>query len=181
MKRSILLLLLCGIFASLFIGCLTTNEFNYIERSIKKEISPAKVKTKFKFAFGPISLSTARSIVNFTKDGEEASKYLKEIQRVQVGVYEVHEAERASQLRIPRKVEQKLEKLGWEIFIRIKEKDEHVNLFYKQISKHVSGLYMIVLEADEMVIVEVLGNLEQIIEQAIQEHGFPQRGMIDVS
>jgi hypothetical protein len=168
-------------FVILFTGCLTTNEFNYIERSIKKEISPAKIKTKFKFAFGPISLSTARFIANFTHDGQEASKYLKEIQRVQVGVYEIHETEKSSQLRIPRKVEQKLEKLGWEMFIRVKEKDKHVNLFYKQINKHVSGLYVIVLEADEMVIVEVLGNLEQIIEQAIQEHGFPQRGMIDVS
>ena len=38
-------------------------EFNFIERSIKKQIYPSNVRTKFKFSFGAVSLSTARSVV----------------------------------------------------------------------------------------------------------------------
>lgn len=180
MKKLKLILLLSGIliFCS---ACLTSSEFNHIEQAIIKEIHPAKVKTNFKFSFGPISLSTAETFVSFTDEGREASKYLHEISKVQVGIYEIEKTSRPFQLKIPHRVEKELNELGWEIFIRAKEKDEHVNLFYKQVNEHIGSLYVIVLEKDEMVIVEVRGRLDKLIEEAIQKHGFPQKEMLKSS
>lgn len=182
MKKLNLILWLSGILILLFAGCMPSNEFNYIERAIRKQIYPAKIKTKFKFSFGPISLSTIKTVVNFTDASDEAISYLAEIKKVQVGVYEIRNVDRSSQLRIPPDAEKKLNELGWEIFIRVKEKNEHVDLFYKQINKYISSMYVIVVEDDELVIVEVKGKLDRLIEKAIQEPGFPhQKGMFNFS
>ena len=58
MRKLNLIILLCGILFLCY-GCITSSEFNYVEREIKKQIYPIRVKTNFKFSFGPISLSTA--------------------------------------------------------------------------------------------------------------------------
>ena len=168
--RKYTLIFLFGAILLICNGCLTSNEFNYIERTIKKESHPVKVRTNFKFSFGPISLSTVRKFVNFTDEGKKANKYLTEIDNVQVGVYEI-QTDQLYHLKIPYNVEQKLNNLGWQMFVRVKGKDEHVNLFYKQINEQLSSLYVIVLEDEELVIVEVKGKLDALIEQAIHEHG----------
>jgi len=122
-----------------------------------------------------------RCIVRFTDAKEEALQYLKEIDKVQVGVYEIEHGDRASKLMIPRDVEDKLIDSGWELFVRVKEKDEHVDLFYKQINDHVSSIYVIVLEPEEMVLVELKGDQEKIIDTEIREHGLPHREILDIS
>jgi hypothetical protein len=182
MKKLTLILLICGILLPIFSGCmLPSREFCYIEHEIRKQISPAYVNTVFKFSFGPISLSTARMIANMADADDDAVMYLREIQRVQVGVYEIRGTHKCSEFDIPRSVNEKLTELGWERFIRVKERDERVQLYYRQVNKWVGSLYVVVLERDEMVIVEAIGNLERIIDKALHDHHFPQNDFREIS
>ena len=153
-------------------GCMTNGDFNFIEKSIRHQIYPAKLKTNFKFSFGFTSLTSARLITSFIDDAEEATMYLREVKKVQVGVYEINKAKDVSRFQIPREAEKRLLRKGWTPFVRVRERGGgQVDLFYKQISNHTASIYAVVLEHDELVIVEIKGRLEKILEKAIQEHG----------
>ncbi|NVM03575.1 MAG: DUF4252 domain-containing protein [Candidatus Helarchaeota archaeon] len=173
MRKSLAVLWVSGIFILLCSGCMTSNDFNYVEKSIENEIYPATMKTNFKLSLGPVMLSPLKTIVNLTDRKDKASPYLDEISNVQFGVYKIDKTNKSPKLKIPPIVEEKLNKSGWEIFIRVREKNEMVEFYYRQISKDIIGIYAIVLNADNLVIAEMRGRLARIIEKAVQEHGFP--------
>ncbi|MBD3287581.1 DUF4252 domain-containing protein [candidate division KSB1 bacterium] len=156
-------------------GCIPTRDFEFIEDAIRSDLhSDIHLKTNFKFSFGPVSISTIRLFVDLADADNEAEMYLKEIKRVQIGVYEVrHNRFGKGRVRIPLKVRDKLEEMDYELFINARERGEHVNLYFKELNRYFSSLYIIVFEDDELVILEVRGNLENMIEKAIQEHGVP--------
>lgn len=175
MKYKIILILMISALFIVITGCIPSRDFEFIEDAIRSDLhSDLHIKTNFKFAFGPVSLSTIRVFVDLVDADDEAEMYLKEIKQVQVGVYEVRRYQNsAGRVHIPLKVRNKLEELGWELFVNARERDEHVNLYYKQLNNYVGSLYVIVFENEELVILEVRGNLENMIEKAIQQHGVP--------
>lgn len=178
MRNQIKLFSISALLMVMLSGCVTTGEFNFVERSIRKQISPSKVRTNFKFSFGPVSLSTIRAVVRLSDADEEALKYLTEIDKVQVGVYEIDRIDHNTRMIIPQDVEDKLTDSGYELFVRVREKDENVNLYFKQISEKVCSLYCIVLEEDEMVLVEVKGRLDNLIQEALRERGVPDKDIL---
>ena len=101
MRKSLILLLLSGMFLWIT-GCNTSGDFNYVERAIRKQIHPARLKTEFKFAFGPVSLSTAKMFVRFADTDDEVIDYLREISHVQVGVYKIRNRKHESRWMIPK-------------------------------------------------------------------------------
>lgn len=158
----IVFLLLC------FTGCRTSADFNYIEKSIRDQIYPAKLDKDFKFSMGSLSMKMLNGLVH---DEEEANAYLKEIKKVQVGIYKIRNTEKRSTFRIPFKVEKCLVEKGWESFVRVhKRHGDNVLLLYRQLSKNEAGMYAITLEHNELVIVEINGNLDNILKKAIYEH-----------
>ena len=170
MKKSSLLLLLLGITIIWSSGC-TTNEFNDVQHAIEKQIQPAKTKTHLKLNLGPVLLFPVKTIVNLIDTEDEASPYLDEIMKVQVGVYKIKKTNQPAELKIPDTVKKVLLESGWEIFIRVREKNEMVECYYKQKSEDIIGIYTIVLDDDNLIIAEVRGRLDRIIEKAVQERG----------
>ncbi|MBN2012847.1 DUF4252 domain-containing protein [candidate division KSB1 bacterium] len=171
MRKAMFIIVIAGLLP-MFSGCMTSHEFNYVERAIRHQIRPANIKTNFKFSFGPLTLAPARIITHYVDDAKEADMYLREIKKVQVGVYEIRNTDDRSKFRIPRDAEKKLTDLGWEPFVRVRERDgQQVDIFYKTISDRMASIYAVVLDHDELVIVELKGRLDRIIEKAIQEQG----------
>jgi len=177
MIRYVKIMITSALLMMLSSGCMTNGEFNFIERSIKKEIYPSTVRTKFKFSFGAISMSTARSVVRLADADEEALNYLNEIDKAQIGVYEIEHREESADRLIPHDVEERLNRSGYHIFVRVRERGENVNLYFKEISDSCCGLYCIVIDNDELVIVEVQGRLDKLIEEALNERSVPGRGV----
>jgi len=159
-------------------GCVN-NEFNYIERSLRRQLEPADLKTNFKLSLGPISMSAIRGIVSFTDADQMAIKHLKNIRKVQVGVYELHDGNVENiKLEVPANAVSKLKKLGWEVFVRVKEKDESVVLLYKDLGRNYGSMYVLTINESEVVIVEVVGNLENIIEEALDKKSFSHKDIV---
>ena len=149
-------------------GCRTSADFNYIENSIRDQIYPAKLDKDFKFSMGSHSM---KMLSGFVDDEEEANAYLKEIKEVQVGIYKIRNTEKRSAFRIPLKVEKCLVEKGWEPFVRVHKKHgDNVLLLYRQLSENEAGMYAITMERDELVILEINGNLGSILEKAICKH-----------
>ena len=172
MKKSSFLLFLLGITIIWSSGC-TTNEFNDVQHAIENQIQPAKTKTHLKLNLGPFLLFPVKTIVNLIDTEDEASPYLDEIMKVQVGVYKIKKTNQPAEFKIPDTVKKVLHESGWETFVRVREKNEMVECYYKLKSEDIIGIYAIVLDDDNLVIAEVRGRLDKIIEKAIQEHGFP--------
>ena len=152
----------------IFSGCRTSNDFNYIENSIQKQIYPVKLVKDVKFSIGSFSM---RILNGFVDNDEEAGMCMKEIKNIQVGVYKVHNVDKSELFQIPSNVEKTMIGKGWEPFVRVRKKNvENVVLFYRQLSKKRMSICVIALERDELSIVEITGNLENILSKAICEH-----------
>jgi hypothetical protein len=152
-------------------GCRTSADFNYIEDSIRGEIYPANLNRDFKLGIGSLSIGILKGFID---DEEEADAYLKEIKAVQVGIYTISNSEKSDSFRIPGNVEQCMIKKGWEPFVHVRsKKGENVSLYYQLFSNSSASIYVIVLESDELVLVEIKGNLDNILNKAICEHHLP--------
>jgi hypothetical protein len=167
MGRKLILVILSALLLCC-VGCRTSADFNYIEKSIRDGIYPANLHTNFKFSIGSHSLGILNGFVD---DKEEADAYIKEIKSVQVGIYKIRNSEKSGSFQIPNNVEQCMVEKGWERFVRVRNrKGENVLLFYRQISEDTASIYAIVLEPDELVIAEINGQLDNILEKAICDH-----------
>ena len=167
MRNNAILIILSGLLLC-FAGCRTSDEFNYIEDSIQDQIYPAKLDKDFKISLGSISM---RMINGFVDDEEEADEFLKEIKAVQVGIYKIHNIDKSDSFRVPANIEKCMVEKGWEPFVRVRSrKKENVSLYYRQLSEDIASIYAIVLEPDELVITEINGKLDNILNKAICEH-----------
>ena len=167
MKNSVILFILTGLLLCCT-GCRTSADFNNIEDSIREQIYPAKMDKDFKFSIGSMSMHILNGLVD---DEEEEEIYLKEINAVQIGVYKISNKETSDSFQIPSNVEKCLIEKGWDPFVHVRNrKGENVSLYYRQVSENTASIYAIVLEPDELVIAEINGNLDTILEKAICEH-----------
>ncbi len=167
MGKNTFYIILMGLLFNLT-GCNTSDEFNNIEKSIRDRIYPARLNNNFKFGIGALSTTM---IGGFTRDEHEADTYMKEIKGVQVGMYEVDNSRKSADFHIPDNIGKCLVEKGWEPFVHVRKRHgENVSLFYRQVSENEASIYTIVLEHNELVIVEINGNLNTILEKAICEH-----------
>lgn len=148
-------------------GCKTSADFDYIENLIRSQIYPVRLDDDVKFSIGSLSMGVLNCFID---DEEEADAILREIKSVQVGVYKIHGPEKTGTISIPNNVEKTLVSKGWEPFVHVRRKNgENVLLFYRQLSEKTMSMYVISLEQAELVIVEVNGDLNVIMEKAIYE------------
>jgi hypothetical protein len=77
-------------------------------------------------------------------------------------------------LTIPSEAEQHLIDAGWETFVRVRDHEQQVSLWYKPINDRMSGVYVVVLNQGQLVVVEIQGRLDKLIEKALQEQGIPE-------
>lgn len=167
MSKKIVLIILSGWFLCCM-GCRTSSDFNYIEDSIRDGIFPANLDTDFKFSIGSLSMGILNGFID---DEEEADAYLREVKSVQVGAYKIKNSGKSDSFFIPRNVEHCMVEKGWEPFVTVRsKKGENVSLYFRRLSKNRASVYVIALEPDELVIVEISGKLVTILEKAICEH-----------
>ncbi len=153
-------------------GCVFVDrDFRLTRNAILKELGPMDIKTEVQVQIGSGLISLGKLAASCAEVEEEALKYLKDIHNVQVGVYKLHHVDRAMPLVIPQNIAKQLEKKGYEPMVRVKERDESVWVMTKMKGKRLNSLYVISLNHEELVLVEVMGRLERLIEKAIQDQG----------
>jgi hypothetical protein len=111
----------------------------------------------------------ANMILNNVIETPEVSEYVQDIRNLQVGVYELPASQTSSTINIMPETEKHLSNSGWDYFVRVRQENNQVTLFYKQINEHMLSIYVVVLDKDRLVIAEVQGHLDSIIQKALQE------------
>lgn len=167
--------------AFLLPGCVfISGDFRQTRDMVLDELGPVEIETEVQLQIGPGLLSISRMAVSLTNASDEALDYLRDIRNVQVGVYKLHHVDRDKPLIIPIKIARKLSKKGYEPMVKVKERDEAVWVLTKMHGEKLTSLYVIALDREELVLVEVKGRLGKIVEKAIREHGFEKNKFMGI-
>jgi len=169
------ILILCLI-SLLLPGCVfVSRDFRLTRDSILDEIGNVETETEVQLQIGSGLLSLSRMIVSVadhSTEGDMAVDYLRDVRNVQVGVYKLTDYNRDRPLIIPPRIAKKLSKKGYEAMVKVKEHNSATWVMTKMYRRRLTSLYVIALDRDELVLVEVEGKLGRLIEKAVRDHGF---------
>ena len=173
MKTRVISLVLISLLCISFLpGCVFVSaDFRQTRNIILDEIGPADVDTEVQLRVGPGLMSFTSLLVGFADVEEEAVTYLQDIKNVQVGVYKL-DMDHRRRITIPEKISSKMARKGYTPMVKTKSSDEAVWVLTKMKGKRLDALYVIAVDRSELVLVEVRGRLERLIEKALEEHGF---------
>ncbi|MBU0475609.1 MAG: DUF4252 domain-containing protein [Bacteroidetes bacterium] len=158
--------------ALLFTGCIGVDRSFRSIRNYVLESSGGKFEKEFEFSLGSITIGMAEIVVNMADTDEPIEEILSEIDNVQVGVYNnISGTKIKSNLEELKFLTNKMKNAGWDCIVRSLNKNEMTAVFVRFYEDKLNQLFVISLNNNEMVIVEILGNLNKVIEIAIREKG----------
>lgn len=165
MKRLVLLFLS----ASLLTGC-TSFELSRVRNDLARQAPEAKIGDGYAFSFGKISIGLARLLAGFGgEDGDVAQSILGEVQRVQFAKYDVDGDLNASRLAMPGRLRHYLEDENWEHLASVRTANEAVWVLYREEDNAIRDLFAVVLDAEELVLARITGNLNAVVLTALAE------------
>ena len=107
----------------------------------------------------------------------ELNAVLKNVDAVRVAVHEVPQI--AGEQDAFDSLPELLAIAGWETMVKVNDNSEHVLVMNKINGNNLSGLAVVVRDGSDLVVVEVYGQLERIIQWALEEH-FTQGLLMDI-
>ena len=153
-------------------GCVWTPELNSIKQDIARQIPGASFDHEMSFAVGPGGMALARAVVRFVPDAEGARGWLQDISRVEISVYDVIQSELPKRLETPARIGAMIAD-GWEMAARVRDKNEAVWVLYRLDDESVREIFVVALDAEELVMVKVKGRLERVIARVLNEGEHP--------
>ncbi len=156
-------------------GCFRVNRGFKNIRNIVLEETPIEFQKHVELAVGSGTIGLANIFISISDDpeGKIASRVINQISRVQFGVYEKkHWKDEDLKFVHLRKISNKIKDLGWNFLVRNVNNNEMSAVFYKENEDYeIRQMLVIGTERDEMFIVEIMGDLNDVIEIAVNESG----------
>ncbi|MFQ5629473.1 MAG: DUF4252 domain-containing protein [bacterium] len=155
-------------------GCLWVPEFSSIVAEIQKQVPEARFKKSIQLNLGPASLGFARAVLGLASDHDndvlEAKSYLEEVQSVKIAVYETYNLRSAKKIRMPAYLEKMIARNKWQTVVKVQEDREYVMAVYKMHRRSITEMFVLALNTDELVLVQVEGRLDKLFEKVMEEH-----------
>ncbi|MFZ5515643.1 MAG: DUF4252 domain-containing protein [Candidatus Zhuqueibacterota bacterium] len=169
-KRCLSVMLLFILMAGLLPGCVfVSRDFRTTRNAILSDLGNVDVDTEFQMQFNSGLISLGKMVVSMTDADREVVDYLRDIRNVQIGVYKLHDIDPTRALKIPKQISEKLSHLGYESVVKANERNGAAWVFTQIRRDRLESVYIISLEPQELVIVEVKGRLERILQKAIHD------------
>jgi hypothetical protein len=171
MKIKILFLPL--LFLPLFLnGCLGVNEeFSEIQNEVIKNFG-GEYKSEVQFSIGSAGITVSSWFVDAAADEDMAADILDDVSSVQVGIYKKLRESNPPDMNTLRNIEDKMFQSGWKSIVRSSDNGEITAVYVrKNRAETLDRMFVINLEADELVLVDVEGDLKEVIATAIREKG----------
>lgn len=169
-KRNIIVFVAAAFLLS---GCIGVNrDFQNIRTNILASVND-EFERDVEFAVGPGLIYLAGMFVKFADEGDEGiDDILSNVSRVQVGVYKRNGFERGGfNLNYLNEVNDYLRSEGWDYLVKSRDADELSFVYVQSEDEDLNSIFAIALSYDELVMVEVSGNLDELIEVIIREEG----------
>ena len=150
-------------------GCLWAPELDRVRKDIERQLPGATFKREVTLSLGPLSLAVARAVVGLTPDAREAAAYLQDLRDVTIAVYEVENIPRDVRVRLPDDLKRHLARDDWELAVKTREEGQFAWILCKTEDDTIRGVYVVVLNHDNLVLVRARGRLEELVKRAIRE------------
>lgn len=156
-------------------GCVEiNNEFAGMRNKIISHFNN-DYKSEVQFSVGSVGITISSWVMGAVEDEEAdfVGNMMREVDGVQIGVYKKLTTEGEKGFAVLNEIEEDMLDNGWKSFIRSYD-DGEVTAIYLRTNpdEYLKRLFVISSNDDELVIVEVKGNLKELISTAIREKGF---------
>jgi len=160
-------------------GCIGVNrQFSEVKDKIMGELGN-DYKTEFQFSVGSSAITISSWFVDLAADQEYIDEMMREISSVQVGVYnKVEGSDAEANFSTLQSIDEEMNIKGWKYIVRSVENDELTAIYLSDDPEQIlNKMYVINLSDDELVIIEVNGDLKKIISYAIEEKEFEYKNV----
>ena len=172
--KSVFILIVTSFFLLTLTGCIGVNrQFSEVKNKIMGELGD-DYKTEFQFSVGSAAITVSSWFVDLAADEEYADDMLREISSVQVGVYNRIEGTKyRADFSTLNSIDEEMSKNGWKYIVRTIDSNELTIIYISADPEELlEKMYVINLNDDELVIIEVNGDLKKVISYAIEEKSF---------
>lgn len=171
MKRHLPLVLALLVLAPVLSGCIYSREIAHIRQDVEK-ILDARFEREFVMTVGPRMFRSVSWIAGRVPDvyAQMASDYVREIDKVKVGIYRVEDRPTTTELRMEKV--RRFQRSGWEVLARVEDRGENVWVLYREKYGNVRDMLVLVLSHDELVIAKIEGHLNELVRLAAADASF---------
>ncbi len=158
----------------LLTGCIGVNrQFSEVNDKIMGELGN-DYKTEFQFSVGSAAITISSWFVDLAADQDYIDDMMREISSVQVGVYnKVTGSDAKADFSTLQSIDEEMHNKGWKYIVRSVEGNELTAIYLSDDPEEIlNKMYVINLSDEELVIVEVNGDLRKVISYAIEEKEF---------
>jgi len=113
------------------------------------------------------------------QEDPELSRLLDNLKLIKVDVFPMDKTTTSEVESIINRISKELESKNWERMVRVKDKEDHVEIYNQFIGDQLSGLVVMAVSDDEAVFVNIIGNIDPAqLGKLGDKFGIPQLGDI---
>ena len=153
-------------------GCIGINgEFAEIRNTVIRNFG-GEYESEMHFSIGSAGITVSSWFVNAAADEDFAADILDDVSSIQVGIYRKLSGTDSPDMNTLREIEILMSEIGWKSIVRTCDNEELAAVYVrKNPSETLDRLFVIRLEDNELVLIEVEGNLKEAISTVIREKG----------
>jgi hypothetical protein len=158
----------------LLTGCIGVNrQFGEVKDKIMGELGN-DYRTEFQFSVGSSAITISSWFVDLAANEEYLDEMMREISSVQVGVYnKVEGSDAKANFGTLQSIDEEMNNKGWKYIVRSVDNEELTAIYLSDDPGEIlNKMYVINLSDEELVIIEVNGDLKKVISYAIEERKF---------
>jgi hypothetical protein len=171
MKNKIILLPI--LFLPLFLsGCIGINEeFAEIRNEVLDNLDD-EFRSEYQFSVGSVGITVSSWFVDAAAEEDLAGDILDDVSSVQVGVYKKIRSAKSPDITTLRELEDEMIQKGWKSIVKNCEGDELSGIYIRSNpNETLDRLFVISLNNEELTLVEIEGDLKEVISTVIREKG----------
>ena len=161
------------LFLPLFLnGCIGINEeFSEIRDEVIKNFG-GEYKSEVQFSIGSVGISVSSWFVDAAAEEDIAADILDDVSSVQVGIYKKLRGTTSPDINTLREIEDKMSENGWKSIVRSSDTGELTAVYVRKYrAETLDRMFVISMDGDELVLVDVEGDLKEAIATVIREKG----------
>jgi hypothetical protein len=160
-------------FLSLFLhGCIGINDdFAEIRNAVLENLDD-NYRSEYQFSVGSVAITISGWFVDAAAEDDLAPEIIDNVSSVQVGIYKKIRNTSYPDIATLRELEDEMQQKGWKSIVLTCDRDELNGIYIRSNPvETLDRLFVISLDDDELILVEIEGDLKELIATVIREKG----------